>query len=56
MAEFGGLISPTDCAMHRVELANTIEERGRDSIFFPEHTHTPAFRRPPYIVEKLRNN
>jgi probable F420-dependent oxidoreductase len=48
MAEFGALIFPTDYAMHPVELARAIEERGLDSLFFPEHTHIPASRRSPY--------
>ena len=48
MAEFGALIFPTDYAMHPVELAKAIEERGLDSLFFPEHTHIPASRRSPY--------
>lgn len=48
MAEFGALIFPTDYAMHPVALAKAIEERGLDSIFFPEHTHIPASRRTPY--------
>tara|TARA_B100000809_G_C15041508_1_gene495697 strand:- start:470 stop:1273 length:804 start_codon:yes stop_codon:yes gene_type:complete len=34
--------------MHPVELAKAIEERGLDSLFFPEHTHIPASRRSPY--------
>jgi len=48
MAEFGALIFPTDYAMLPVELAKAIEERGLDSLFFPEHTHIPASRRSPY--------
>ncbi len=48
MADFGALIFPTDYAMHPVALAKAIEERGLDSIFFPEHTHIPASRRTPY--------
>ena len=48
MIEFGALIFPTDYAMHPVALAKAIEERGLDSLFFPEHTHIPASRRTPY--------
>ncbi len=48
MAEFGALIFPTDYSMQPVPLAKAIEERGLDSIFFPEHTHIPASRRTPY--------
>ena len=48
MAKFGALIFPTDYAMHPVSLAKAIEERGLDSLFFPEHTHIPASRLTPY--------
>ena len=48
MPECGALIFPTDYAMHPVELAKAIGERGLDSLFFPEHTHIPASRRSPY--------
>lgn len=48
MAEYGALIFPTDYSIHPVTLAKAIEERGLDSIFFPEHTHIPASRRTPY--------
>lgn len=48
MAEFGALIFPTDYAMQPVPLAKAIEQRGLDSIFFPEHTHIPASRRTAY--------
>ena len=48
MAKFGALIFPTDYAMHPVSLAKAIEERGLDSLFFPEHTHIPASRITPY--------
>ena len=56
MTEFGALIFPTDYAMHHVEPAKAIDERGLDSLFFPEHTHIPASRRSPYIAEKMRSN
>lgn len=48
MAEFGALIFPTEYAMQPIPLAKAIEERGLDSIFFPEHTHIPTSRRTPY--------
>lgn len=56
MTEFGALIFPTDYAVHPVEPAKAIDERGLDSLFFPEHTHIPASRRSPYIAEKMRSN
>jgi probable F420-dependent oxidoreductase len=38
----------TDYSMHPAELARAAEERGFESLFFPEHTHIPASRRTPY--------
>jgi probable F420-dependent oxidoreductase len=35
----------TDYSMSVVELAHTLEERGFESLFVPEHTHIPASRR-----------
>lgn len=37
----------TDRSIGPVELARAAEERGFDSIFFPEHTHIPTSRRTP---------
>ena len=48
MAEFGALIFPTEYSSQPMQLARAIEERGLDSIFFPEHTHIPASRRTAY--------
>lgn len=45
---FGVTIFPTDYAIQPVELARAVEERGLDSLFFPEHTHIPASRRTPF--------
>jgi probable F420-dependent oxidoreductase len=45
---FGVTIFPTDYAIQPVELARAVEERGFDSLFFPEHTHIPASRRTPF--------
>ncbi len=45
---FGVSIFPTDYAIHPVELAQAVEERGLDSLFFPEHTHIPASRLTPF--------
>ena len=41
MALFGAMMFPTDYAIQPVELARAVEERGLDSLFFPEHTHIP---------------
>ncbi|MDZ7669957.1 MAG: LLM class F420-dependent oxidoreductase [Gammaproteobacteria bacterium] len=45
---FGATIFPTDYAIQPVELARAVEERGLDSLFFPEHTHIPASRATPF--------
>jgi probable F420-dependent oxidoreductase len=45
---FGVTIFPTDYAIQPVELARAVEERGFDSLFFPEHTHIPTSRRTPF--------
>ena len=44
MADFGVLMFPTDYAIQPVPLARAAEERGFESLFFPEHTHIPASR------------
>lgn len=48
MVNFGVSIFPTDKTMQPVELAQAVEERGFDSLFFPEHTHIPASRDTPF--------
>ena len=47
-AKFGVSTFPTDYGMQPVELAKAVEERGFDSLFFPEHTHIPASRATPF--------
>ena len=46
--KFGVTIFPTDYAIQPVELAKAVEERGLDSLFFPEHTHIPTSRATPF--------
>ena len=46
--QFGVTIFPTDYAIGPVEMAMAVEERGFDSLFFPEHTHIPASRATPF--------
>ncbi|HKI74332.1 MAG TPA: LLM class F420-dependent oxidoreductase [Pseudomonadales bacterium] len=48
MATFGVQIFPTDQTIGPIELARAVEERGLDSLFFPEHTHIPVSRKTPY--------
>lgn len=48
MMEFGLMIFATDYAIRPDELAREAEERGFESLFFPEHTHIPTNRRTPW--------
>jgi probable F420-dependent oxidoreductase len=48
LANFGVQIFPTDQTIQPVELAKAVEERGLDSLFFPEHTHIPTSRKTPF--------
>jgi probable F420-dependent oxidoreductase len=41
-------IFPTDEAIRPDELARAAEDRGFESLFFPEHTHIPCARKTPY--------
>ena len=45
---FGAMMFPTDYAIQPIELARAVEERGLDSLYFPEHTHIPISRRSPW--------
>ncbi|MCY4014571.1 MAG: LLM class F420-dependent oxidoreductase [Gammaproteobacteria bacterium] len=47
-AKFGVHMFPTDYSIGPVEVAKAAEERGFDSLFFPEHTHIPASRATPF--------
>ena len=46
--QFGVTMFPTDYSMQPVELAKALEQRGLDSLFFPEHTHIPVSRDTPF--------
>lgn len=46
--KFGVTMFPTDYSIQPVELAKAVEERGLDSLFFPEHTHIPVARNTPF--------
>src|ERR1700750_124079 len=46
--KYGVVIFSTDYAIRPVELARAVEERGFESLFFPEHTHIPVSRRSPW--------
>ncbi|TCC36445.1 LLM class F420-dependent oxidoreductase [Kribbella speibonae] len=46
--EFGVAIFPTEDVQDPPELARMAEQRGFESLLFPEHTHIPASRESPY--------
>jgi probable F420-dependent oxidoreductase len=46
--DFGAVMFPTEYAIRPDELARALEERGFESVWFPEHTHIPASRRSPW--------
>ena len=48
--DFGLAIFPTDETLPPDELGRLAEERGFESLFFPEHTHIPAGRETPYPI------
>ena len=46
--ELGVFMFPTDYSMRPDDLARAVEDRGVESLWFPEHTHIPASRRSPW--------
>jgi probable F420-dependent oxidoreductase len=46
--EFGLTMFPTDASIGPAELARAAEERGFESLWFPEHTHIPVKRESPW--------
>ena len=46
--DFGVVMFPTDYSIRPDDLARAAEERGFESLWFPEHTHIPASRRSPW--------
>ena len=45
---YGVVMFPTEYSIAPDELARALEERGFESLWFPEHTHIPASRRSPW--------
>jgi probable F420-dependent oxidoreductase len=45
---FGIAYFPVDYGIDPSELGRSVEDRGFESLFFPEHTHIPVSRRTPY--------
>jgi probable F420-dependent oxidoreductase len=46
--KIGLMMFPTDRGIQPVELAREAEQRGFDSLWFPEHSHIPTSRRTPW--------
>src|SRR3989449_4609610 len=46
--QYGVVMFPTEYAIAPDELARALEDRGFESLWFPEHTHIPASRRTPW--------
>jgi probable F420-dependent oxidoreductase len=46
--KLGVAIFPTDYSIRPDDFARACEERGFESVWFPEHTHIPASRKTPY--------
>jgi len=44
----GVVMFPTDTAIQPVELAQVAEDRGFESLWFPEHSHIPTSRKTPW--------
>jgi probable F420-dependent oxidoreductase len=46
--DYGVVMFPTEYSMAPDELGRALEERGFESLWFPEHTHIPASRQSPW--------
>jgi probable F420-dependent oxidoreductase len=46
--KLGTVIFPTDYSIRPDDFARACEERGFESVWFPEHTHIPSSRKTPY--------
>ncbi len=46
--DIGVIMFPTDKAIQPMELARACEERGFESLWFPEHSHIPSSRETPW--------
>jgi probable F420-dependent oxidoreductase len=51
MPMFGVHLYPTADSMDAVEVVKAAEERGLDSVTYPEHTHIPTSRKTPFPGE-----
>ena len=48
LVHIGVFIFPTDTTLQPVDLGRTVEERGFESLWFPEHSHIPTSRETPW--------
>ena len=46
--KLGVTIFPTDTTIDPASLAAAVEERGFESLWFPEHSHIPSSRTTPW--------
>jgi len=46
--DHGVVMFPTEYSIAPDDLARALEERGFESVWFPEHTHIPASRTSPW--------
>ncbi len=46
--DIGVMMFPTDKSIQPIELARAVEERGFESLWFPEHSHIPTSRQTPW--------
>ena len=46
--KFGVMMFTTDYSMTPMELATAAEDRGFESLWFPEHSHIPLTRKSPW--------
>ena len=46
--DIGVIIFPTDKAIQPMDLAKECEDRGFESLWFPEHSHIPTSRETPW--------
>ena len=51
--KIGVIMFPTDKAIQPMELAIACEERGIESLWFPEHSHIPSSRVTPWGGNRL---
>ena len=48
--KLGMMMFSTDYSMRPDDFARAVEERGFESVWFPEHTHIPASRKSPWPI------